>query len=170
MFFGPQIFYKTNCTYRIARSSFFACSSVLARIVLALVNLPLAESPSIARVAVAGEVVDTVHAQSVAARVTGTVVPVLLASRSGESARTIAREAVVRVATGAAVVARVADAVVQVDLAVLATKTSDAGASVAVDSVRADSSILARGKLALINVHLTVNPGITYKYKINYRY
>jgi len=135
---------------------------VLAGIILALIDLPLAKPSRVSGVTTAGELIDPVHAGSVDAGVSHAVVLVGLAPTSAESVRAVAVEAVVGVPAGASVVARVADAVVQVFVAVDSSETAHAGAVVSVDPIRTDAAVLTRRTHALVDINLAVIPGITW--------
>ena len=86
-------------------SQFFTSASILAWVDLTLVNLGVAESPSEARVAVAGEVVDAVHADSVLTEIVDAVIVVDLTSAAGESRWTITDEGAESISAGSSIVA-----------------------------------------------------------------
>jgi hypothetical protein len=123
-----------------------ACSSVLAWLWGALVDVGFAIYAGEAGFAKAGVFVNTVNALSaVLARVWVTFVDVDFAIVSGKSGNAIAGMAVDTISALAAILAWRQSALVNVDVAILSFKSSRAVADVVINEITAKTSVLALG-------------------------
>jgi len=127
----------------VSISELLTGAPVLARVDLTLVNLPVTESASIARVAAAGEVIDTVDTDTIEAVVARTVVDVPLAPVPREAFGAVTGEGAAVIMTHSPIITGVGSTVINVDLAVGATEPVDTGAVVGIDPVSADPVIPA---------------------------
>ena len=138
----------------------FAGAVVLAGVDVANLDPTVAQWPSIARTALAGERVDAVDTDAILTDVIGTVVPVDFAATTRETFSAGAGEGVEGVVADAVVVARLGSAVVNVDLAVASTEALDAVTLVTrPHQVGADSVVLAGVGGAVVHVYFAVLPG-----------
>ena len=117
---------------------------VLARVDLANLDPPIAETSSIAWIASAGESVDAINTAASLANIVRAIVPINFTAGARETRRTFAGVRVDGIMADPMVVARVRGAVVDVELAVGAAVAIDASTLVLVHSVGADAVVLAR--------------------------
>jgi len=127
---------------------------ILTRVYLALIDLSVTESTSVARVAPTCEVIDTINTDTIETMIASAVVDIPLASSSSKSLGAVTGEGAPIIVTDATIVARVGGAVINVDLTVGPSKPINTGAVVGIDTVSTDSIISTGVAGALVNISL----------------
>ena len=150
-----------SAIYLITSSQFLTRSAVLTRVNVTFINGSVTESAGIARVAVAGEVIDTIDTNTVETEIVVAVILVDLTSAPREAAGTVAGEGVETVLADSAIVAGAGGAVVNVALAVGPGEPVDTCALIAVDTINTNTIISAGITGALVNINLTVLACVT---------
>jgi len=127
---------------------------ILTRVYLALIDLSVTESTSVARVAPTCEVIDTINTDTIETMIASAVVDIPLASCSSKSLGAVTGEGAPIIVTDATIVAWVGGAVINVDLTVGPSKPINTGAVVGIDTVSTDSIISTGVAGTLVNISL----------------